>query len=72
MAKIQPRSLETGQLNSELLKLKKKNPCTGPEGSRTLRVPNFKTIGTLGWYGYQPNALTAFIPPKNIPDTYFC
>ena len=34
---------------------------TGPEGSRTLRLPDFKTIGTGRLY-----------PPENIPGTHFC
>ena len=33
---------------------------TGPEGSRRLRVPDFKTFGTWRWYGYQPYAPDAF------------
>jgi hypothetical protein len=28
------------------VKVRVKNPCTGPEGSRRLRLPDFKTIGT--------------------------
>jgi len=27
---------------------------TGPEGSRKLRLPDFKTIGTRRWYVCQP------------------
>jgi len=44
---------------------------TGPEGSRRLRLPDFKTIGTWRWYGcqsYGPAALTL----GNIPGTHFC
>jgi hypothetical protein len=37
---------------------------TGPEESRRLRLPDFKTIGTWRWYGCQPYALTAFIPQE--------
>jgi hypothetical protein len=37
---------------------------TGPEGSRRLRLPDFKTIGTLNWYGCQPYALAAFKPQE--------
>jgi hypothetical protein len=36
---------------------------TGPEGSRRLRLPDFKTIGTWRWQGCQP---------VNIPGTHFC
>ena len=32
----------------------------GPEGSRRLRLPNFKTVGTWRWWDYQPYALAAF------------
>ena len=32
----------------------------GPEGSRRLRLPDFKTIGTWGWQGCQPYAPAAF------------
>jgi hypothetical protein len=35
---------------------------TGPEGSRRLRLPDFKTIGSRRWYACQPYALPAFIP----------
>ena len=29
--------------------IRKSNPCTGPEGSRSLRLPDFQTIGTWRW-----------------------
>jgi hypothetical protein len=35
---------------------------TGPEGSRGLKPPHFKKIGTWMWYGCQPYALAAFTP----------
>jgi hypothetical protein len=37
---------------------------TGPEGSRTLMLPDFKTIGTLRWYGCQRYAPAAFTSRK--------
>jgi len=37
---------------------------TDPEGSRRLRLPDFKTIGTRRWYGCQPYAPAAFTPRK--------
>jgi hypothetical protein len=37
---------------------------TGPEGFRRLRLPDFKTIGTLMWQGCQPYAPVAFTPQK--------
>jgi hypothetical protein len=37
---------------------------TGPEGSRRLRLPDFKTIGLCRWQGYQPYAPAAFTPRK--------
>jgi hypothetical protein len=37
---------------------------TGPEGSRRLRLPDFKTIGTLRWQGCQPYATAGFTPRK--------
>jgi hypothetical protein len=37
---------------------------TGPEGSRRWRIPDFKTIGTWRWQGYQPYAPAAFTPRK--------
>jgi hypothetical protein len=37
---------------------------TGPEGSRRLRLPDFKTIGTCTWQGCQPYAPAAFTPRK--------
>ena len=38
--------------------------CTDPEGSRTLRIPDFMTISTWRWWGCQPYALAAFTPRK--------
>jgi hypothetical protein len=37
---------------------------TGPEGSRRLRLSDFKTIGTWRWQGCQAYAPAAFIPQK--------
>ena len=47
-------------------------PWTGPEGSRRLRLPDFKTVGTWRWSGCQPYAPAAFTFPGNIPGTHFC
>jgi hypothetical protein len=38
---------------------------TCPEGSRRLRLPDFKTIGTWRWQGCQPCVLAAFTPRKH-------
>ena len=40
---------------------------TGPEGSRRLRPPDFKTIGTWRWQGCQPYAPAAFYPQEIFP-----
>jgi hypothetical protein len=37
---------------------------TGPEGSRRLRLPDFKTISTWRWQGCQPYVPAAFTPSK--------
>jgi hypothetical protein len=37
---------------------------TGPRGSRRLRLPDFRTIGTWRWYGCQPYAPAAFTPQE--------
>jgi len=37
---------------------------TGPEVSRKLRLPDFKTIGTRRWEGSQPYSTAAFIPQE--------
>jgi hypothetical protein len=37
---------------------------TRSEGSRTLRIPDFNTIGTWKWWGCQPYARGAFTPRK--------
>jgi hypothetical protein len=37
---------------------------TGPEGSRRLKLPGFKKIGTWRWQGCQPYAPAAFTPVK--------
>jgi hypothetical protein len=37
---------------------------TGPEDSRSLRLPDFKTIGTWRWQGCQPYTPTAFTSRK--------
>ena len=36
----------------------------GPVGSRRLRLPDFKTIGTRRWQGCQPYALATFTPQE--------
>jgi len=33
---------------------------TGHEGSKRLRLPDLKTVGTWRWYGWQPYTLVAF------------
>jgi hypothetical protein len=38
---------------------------TGSEGSRRLRLPDFKTIGTWRWQGCQPYAPAAYTPRKH-------
>ena len=38
--------------------------CTGPEGSKRLRLPDFKTIGTWRWQGCQSYAPAAFTPQE--------
>jgi hypothetical protein len=43
---------------------------TGPEGSRRLRLPDFKTIGIWRWQGCQPYRPP--LPPGNIPGTHLC
>jgi hypothetical protein len=51
---------------------------TGPEGSRSLSLPDFKKICIWRWYGCQPYAPAAFNPyrppppRKYFPGTYFC
>jgi hypothetical protein len=37
---------------------------TGPEGSRRLRLPDFKTIGTWRWQGCQPYVPSVFTPKE--------
>jgi len=37
---------------------------TGPEGSRGMRLPDFKTVGTWRWEGCQTYAPAAFTPRK--------
>jgi hypothetical protein len=44
---------------------------TGPEGSRRLRLQDFKTIVTWRWQGWQPYDGPT-LPPVNIPGTHFC
>jgi hypothetical protein len=41
---------------------------TGPEGSRMLRLPDFKKIGTQRWQDCQYYAPAAF----TLPGTHFC
>jgi hypothetical protein len=42
---------------------------TGPEGSRRLRLPGFKTTSTWRWQGCQPYAPAAFTPRRlRLPD----
>ena len=55
------------------LELKKKGKAiplqawTGPQGSRRLRLPDFKTIGTWRWQGCQPYAPAAFYLQEIFP-----
>jgi hypothetical protein len=42
---------------------------TGPEGSRRLRLPDFKTIGAEGGKVVSPTHLPP-LPPGNIPGTH--
>jgi hypothetical protein len=44
---------------------------TGPQGSRKLRLPDFKQSAHEGGY-VQPHIPAAFTPLRNIPDTHFC
>jgi hypothetical protein len=37
---------------------------TGPDGSRSLLIQDFKTFGTWSWQGCQPYAPVAFTPRK--------
>jgi hypothetical protein len=37
---------------------------TGPQGSRRLRLPDFKTVDTWTWQCCQPYAPAAFTPRK--------
>ena len=43
-----------------LISKSKAIPLGGPEVSRRLRIPDFKTISTSKWQGCQPYALAAF------------
>jgi hypothetical protein len=43
---------------------------TGPEGSSSLRLPDFKKIGTWIWQGCQPYATAAFTPRKYSWDSF--
>ena len=44
---------------------------TGPEGSRRLRLPNFKTIGTHEGGKFVSPTHQPPLPPGNIPGTHF-
>ena len=58
-----PWKLENLYKTSFFKKKKKAIPLqawTGPEGSRRLRFPDFKTVGTWRWQGCQPYAPAAF------------
>jgi hypothetical protein len=44
---------------------------TGPEGSKRLRLPDFKAIGTLRYKVVSPNHRPP-LTPGNIPGTHFC
>ena len=37
---------------------------TGPKGSRRLRLPDFKTVGTRRWQGCRPYTPAAFTPQE--------
>jgi len=44
---------------------------TGPEGSRRLRLPHFKTISNEGGEVVSPRH-RPLLPPGNVPGTHFC
>ena len=44
----------------------------GPEGSRRLRLPDFKTIGTHEGGKVVSPTHRSPLPPGNIPGTHFC
>ena len=44
---------------------------TGPDVSRSLRLPDFKTIGTEGGKVVSPSH-RAHLTPGSIPGTHFC
>jgi len=44
---------------------------TGPEGSRTMRLPDFKTMAHEGGKVVSPTHWPP-LPPRNIPGTHFC
>ena len=63
-------STEHGRVLRVLSKKGKAIPLqawTGPEGSRMLRLPDFKTVGTWRWQGCQPYAPAAFYPQEMFP-----
>ena len=43
---------------------------TSPEGSGSLRIPYFKTVGTWGWLSVLHTG--RLYPPGNTPDNHFC
>jgi hypothetical protein len=43
---------------------KRSYSITGPQDSRRLRLPDFKTISTCRWQGCQPYAPATFTPRK--------
>ena len=49
----------------------KRNPCTGPKGSRKLRLPHFMTIAHEGGKVVSPTHRPP-LPPGNNPGTHFC
>ena len=56
-----PHLLEYGKGKGKAIPLQ---AWTGPEGSRRLRLPDFKTVGTWRWQGCQPYAPAAFSPQE--------
>jgi hypothetical protein len=53
--------LQQLQKSSKAIRLQ---ALTGPEGSRRMRLPDFKTIGIRRWQGCQPYAPDAFTPQE--------
>jgi len=68
---LHPPALEEQQKSKCKVKAVPLQACSGPEGSRKLRFPDFMTTAQDGGRVVSPMHKPP-LPPRNAPGTHFC